>query len=71
MNFEIHNCNRLLGAELHVAGAAVKILIAGGSSLSEDEMRRASGATYYLWKEKGAQIRSLVDELEAVQPSEG
>lgn len=54
----------LLAAELTVLGAALKILIGGGSKLSDAQMKRASGATDYIWRTKGAAIRTLVADIE-------
>lgn len=71
MNLNIHNAGPVLSADLNVLGAAVKIILAGGSELSEAEMKRASGASYHLWKSKGDAIRSLVENLEAVPEPSG
>ena len=60
----IQNVAPVLAADLNVLGAAVKIILAGGSCLSEVQMKRASGSSYYLWKSKGDAIRTLVVELE-------
>lgn len=65
MNLSINNPAPFLAADLNVIGAAVKIAFAGGSNLSEDEMKRASGASYHLWKSKGSAIRELVRSIEA------
>lgn len=64
MNLNIHNAGPVMTADLNVLGAAVKIILAGGSELSEAEMKRASGASYYLWKSKGDAITGLVRALE-------
>ena len=71
MNLSIHNAGPVLSADLNVLGAAVKIILAGGSELSEAEMKRASGASYHLWKSKGDAIRALVENLEAVPEPSG
>lgn len=71
MNLNIHNAGPVLSADLNVLGAAVKIILAGGSELSEAEMKRASGASYHLWKSKGEAIRALVENLEAVPEPSG
>lgn len=65
MILEIQNARPALTADLQVVGAAVRILVAGGSTLSEKEARRASGASPYLWRTRGRQILSLVQEMEA------
>lgn len=64
MNLTIQNAGPVLAADLNVLGAAVKIILAGGSSLNETEMKRASGASYHLWKSKGEAITELVRALE-------
>jgi hypothetical protein len=71
MNLTIQNAGPVLAADLNVLGAAVKIILAGGSELSEAEMKRASGASYHLWKSKGDAIRALVESLEAVPEPSG
>ena len=71
MNLTIQNAGPVLAADLNVLGAAVKIILAGGSSLNETEMKRASGASYHLWKSKGETITSLVQHLEAVPEPSG
>lgn len=65
MRLLIHNAGPVMAADLNVLGAAVKIILAGGSELSEVEMKRASGASYHLWKSKGDAIRALVESLGA------
>ncbi len=69
MTITIANLGPLAVASLNVVGAAVKIRLAGGSSLTEQEMKRASGASYHLWSAKGAEIKALVDEMEAAEAS--
>lgn len=64
MSLHIYNAGPVMASDLNVLGAAVKILVAGGSTLSEPEMKRASGASYHLWRSKGEAIRSLVESLE-------
>ncbi len=59
----IPNTGPIIAAELNVLGAAVKILAAGGPDLNENEMKRACGASYHLWKSKGVAIRELVQAL--------
>lgn len=63
MNLNITNAGPMISADLNVLGAAIKIILAGGSELSEAEMKRASGASYHLWKSKGGAIRDLVQAL--------
>jgi hypothetical protein len=65
MQVTIEHAAPLIAADLNVAGAAVKVLIAGGSALNEQQARKASGASAYLWREKGGAIMSLVSEIEA------
>lgn len=64
MNLNIQNAGPVMTADLNVLGAAVKIILAGGSRLNETEMKRASGASYHLWKSKGDAISELVRALE-------
>lgn len=64
MKLAIQNTGPALAADLNVLGAAVKILLAGGSRLTEPEMKRASNASYHLWSAKGDAIRDLVAKLE-------
>ena len=71
MSLHIHNAGPVMAADLNVLGAAVKIILAGGPELSEAEMKRASGASYPLWKSKGDAIRALVENLEAVPEPSG
>lgn len=71
MNLKIQNAGPVMTADLNVLGAAVKIILAGGSSLNETEMKRASGASYHIWKSKGDAIRALVENLEAVPEPSG
>ena len=47
-----------------VAGAALKILQLGGSSLPEDKMRRAMGSAYLFSKHKD-EILDLVKDMES------
>ena len=65
MSLHIHNAATLMAVDLNVLGAAVKIALAGGSALSEQQMRRASGASWHLWNAKGDAICHLVRILEA------
>jgi len=65
MSLHIHNAGPVMAADLNALGAAIKIIVAGGEGLSEVEMKRASGASYYLWKSKGNAIRALVAALAA------
>jgi len=58
------NPGAIMMAELNVLGAAVKIILAGGAGLTEDQAKRASGASYHLWKAKSDTINSLVSDLE-------
>jgi len=67
MNLNITNAGPVMAADLNVLGAAVKIILAGGSGLSETEMKRASGASYHLWKSKGD---AIVDLVRALEPKE-
>jgi len=67
MNLNITNAGPMISADLNVLGAAVKIILAGGSGLSETEMKRASGASYHLWKSKGD---AIVDLVRALEPKE-
>lgn len=68
----IHNTTPALSADAQALGLAVKALIAGGSKLEREGIRRASGASSYVWTRKGADIVRLVQELEAVpQPLNG
>ncbi len=71
MNLSIENAGPVFAADLNVLGAAVKILLAGGSDLSDVEMKRASGASYHLWQAKGDVIRALVEDMEAVPEPSG
>lgn len=71
MNLTTLNAGPVMASDLNVLGAAIKILLAGGSALSEAEMKRASGASYHLWNAKGDAIRSLVESLEAVPEPSG
>lgn len=68
MSLHIHNAGPVMAADLNVLGAAVKIILAGGSCLTEMEMKRASGASYHLWKSKGDVISELVRALEPQEP---
>ena len=67
MSLHIHNAGAVMAADLNVLGAAVKIILAGGSGLSETGMKRASGASYHLWKSKGD---AIVDLVRALEPKE-
>jgi hypothetical protein len=71
MSLSIQNSGAIMTADLNVLGAAVKIIWAGGSQLTDNEMKRASGASYHLWKSKGDVIRALVENLEAVPEPSG
>lgn len=64
MSVSMQNVGAVMAADLNVLGAAIKILLAGGSALSAAELRRASGASYYLWASKGDAILALVRALE-------
>lgn len=59
----ITNPGPIMAAELPTVGAAIRILVAGGSKLTEGEMQRASGATQYVWNSKGRDIMDLVEAL--------
>lgn len=67
MIIEIKNAGPVITADLNVLGAAIKIIVAGGSALSEGEMKRASGASYYLWNTKGDVIADMVRMLEPLE----
>lgn len=70
MKLNFDKTGPILMADLNVLGAAVRIIMAGGSDLSETEMKRVSGATHYLWQAKGGSIVELVRALEtAPEPS--
>jgi len=64
MNLSIDNTTPALSADHQSLGAAVKILIAGGSALGDEGMRRASGVSAYVWTRKGEDILALVTALE-------
>jgi hypothetical protein len=61
----INNVGPALAADLSILGAAVKILLAGGSDLSSDQMQRVCGASRYLWQMRGPEIAALVLDLES------
>lgn len=64
MKVDIENMGSAMAADLNVLGAAVKVLLVGGSSLNEAQMKRACGASYHLWKSKGGAIVELVRDME-------
>lgn len=61
----IRNIYPALSADPQALGHAVKAMAAGGSKLDADGIRRASGASAYVWTRKGDDIVRLVQELEA------
>lgn len=64
MKAEIKNIIPALSASPTNLGLAVKALIAGGSALGPDGIKRASGATPHHWTRNCDEIVSLVSELE-------
>ena len=70
MQLNIHNAQPLITADPRIAGAAVKIVLAGGASLSEDAAHRATGISYFVWKrgDIARQVLDLVHELEPEAP---
>lgn len=64
MTLQVENITPLLAADARTTGAAVKILVAGGSELSEAEARRAAGLSKYVWEQDGRGILDLVRLLE-------
>lgn len=61
----ISNTLPVLSADPTTLGAAIKIMIAGGSSLDKDGMRQASGTSPHVWTRKRDGIVALVRALEA------
>lgn len=45
-------------------GAAIRVAVAGGDLLQDEEARRASGLTPYAWKQKGDAVKGLAAYLE-------
>jgi len=64
MKAEIKNIYPALSADSQALGLAVKALIAGGSALGPAGIRRASGASAYVWSRKGDDIVRLVQDME-------
>lgn len=65
MSLELQNTVPALSASHDVLGAAIKILIAGGSEIGEKGMRQASAASPHMWTRKRKEIVELVKALEA------
>lgn len=62
---KIENPGPVIAADLIALGAAVKLVMAGGSDLSDTEARRAIGGSYHVWRKHGPDIRALAKVLEA------
>lgn len=61
----LSNTSAILSQDLNVIGAALRIIVAGGDKLDERGMKRASGASRYLWENKSREILALVQSLSA------
>ena len=66
MQIRINNANQLVGAETKLVGAAVKIVVAGGSRLPIAQQEVAAGLTGYTWDKDASAVRRLVKLIEAV-----
>lgn len=67
MSIEIKNPGAALAAETHILGAAIKVMVAGGSKLSSEETRRTGAISYYLWHNRRQDIEDLVRKLETAE----
>lgn len=63
----IRNPTPIITANPAVLQAAMRILIAGGLSVRERDMRIASGASRFVWSRHNVEIRRLVHQLEGGQ----
>lgn len=67
----IPNPNPAISADLTALGGAVRIIMAGGpEGFDDDALRRASGASAYLWRQRGQEIVDLAHSL-AAKPDRG
>ena len=64
MMLVLENTQPIIAADARVVGAAVKILVAGGTTLDADDIERASGVTSWVWGNYGIAILSMVALLE-------
>lgn len=65
MKLTLNNAQPALAADHAALGAAIKIIVAGGSDLSPEAQKRASGLTDYNWTRKGNEVLRLVDLMDA------
>ena len=64
MRLIINNPQPIIPADARKVGAAIKIILAGGSNLAEQKAARASGLSAYVWSQDGAEILDLVKQME-------
>lgn len=67
MRLTIENALPILTADALIAGAAVKVLMAGGSELTDDRAYIAAQLSPYLWTRHASAVMDLVGRLEARQ----
>lgn len=61
----IQDATPLMAADSVVSAAAIKIIVAGGSSLPEKHQARASGVHRNTWVRRREEILALVERLES------
>jgi len=64
MHLSIFNTQPLISADTVTVGAAIKVLVAGGSKITEEQARRAAFLSKYLWLQHKDEILSMVKQLE-------
>ncbi len=64
MNLTINNVVPMFSADPTALGAAIKIIVAGGSTLDDDAQRRASGCSPHVWTRKREETIRLVLDFE-------
>jgi len=64
MHLSIFNTQPLIPAEPLLAGAAIKVMLAGGTKITLDQARRGSGLSKFLWLKHQDEILEMVKALE-------
>ena len=63
MALTIHNTSAIIAGDPRTIGAAIKIVLAGGTNLDTDQKFRVSGLSSFVWSSEAPSILRLVESL--------
>lgn len=64
MALAIRDTRPIISGDYRVVGAALKIVVAGGSALDTESLKRASGMSPWVWQRLAPAIKKTVKLLE-------